>query len=160
MNAPMVLPTIHIPDEKKTGWVLKVLSQKHKNIIAMHAQSMCRADIGAACGCTPEYVSMIIAQPIAKDYMRDLERYMDQRLESMYTKSVDVIGKGLDGDATDTQLKAARLQLEVTGKLKQDKMESKSAEDVVAALLKHASSGGVIAIGNVQINSGLPNRED
>lgn len=147
------LPTIHI-EKVKEGWQLKKLSEKHKNIIALHAQCVNRIDIGAMCGCTPEYVSMIVAQPLAKEYLRTLELYMDSRLEVMYGKSVDVIQKGLDGDATDTQLKAARLQLEVTGKLKGDKAQAQSAEDVVAALLK-AASGGVIAIGtNVQVNTG------
>lgn len=125
------LPSIHIVPK----WELKSLSQKHKNIIALHAQSVSRTDIGQVCGCTPEYVSMIVAQPLAKEYLRELEQYMDSRLQTLYGKSVDVIQSGLAGNATDTQLKAARLQLEVTGKLKGDRNENQTAEDVVAAIM-------------------------
>ena len=148
MDAAVVkLPTIHI----QKRWELKRLSQKHRNIIALHAQCMSRTDIGQMCSCTPEYVSMVVAQPLAKQYLRELEQYMDSRLQAMYTKSVNVIDKGLDGDATDAQLKAARLQLEVTGKLKGDRNDNQTAEDVVMALLR-AAAGGTIAIGqNVQV---------
>jgi len=150
-SAAVPLPSINLPRPGQT-WELKKLSQKHKNIIALHVQCMKREDIGKIAGCTPEYVSMVVAQPLAKAYLRDLEKYMDSRLEALYGRSVDVIQDGLDGAATETQLKAARLQLEVTGKLKGDKDGAQSAEDVVAALLKHAA-GGVVAIGgNVQVN--------
>ena len=147
------LPTIHISTVTKK-WEMKKLSQKHKSIIALHAQGVSRIDISDVCGCTPEFVSMVVAQPLAKQYLRELELYMDSRLQTLYGKSIDVIQDGLDGSATDTQLKAARLQLEVTGKLKGDRDENQTAEDVVAALLK-AATGGVIAIGNnVQVNMG------
>lgn len=160
MNSLGVLPTIN-PEKIAEGWQLKKLSQKHKNIIALHAQNVKREDIGKTVGCTPEYVSMIMQQPLAREYMRDLEKYMDSRLEALYGRSVDVIQSGLDGDATDTQLKAARLQLEVTGKLKPKDGDKQTAEDVVSALLKHAAGGGVIAIGNnVQVNTGDSNGSD
>lgn len=150
-GASLQLPTIHIEQKK---WVLKRLSQKHKNIIALHAQAASRYDIAQLVKCTPEYVSMVVAQPLAKEYLREVETYMDSRLHAMYGKTVDTISKGLDGLASDTQLKAARLQLEATGKLKGARGEEQTAEDVVAALLKHAA-GGIIAIGqNVQVNTG------
>ena len=143
------LPTIHFPAK----WEMKTLTQKHKSIVGLHAQGVSRADIGAVCGCTPEFVSMVVATAPAKAYLRELEIYMDSRLQTLYGSSIDVIQAGLNNQATDTQLKAARLQLEVTGKLKQDRDENQTAEDVVAALLKHAASGGVVAIGNnVQVN--------
>ena len=153
MNAPdsMLLPTIN-PEKLRAGWVLKKLSQKHKNVIALHAQSMSRADIGQMCSCTPEYVSMIVAQPLAKEYLRDIEKYMDSRLETLYGKTVDVIQAGLAGNATDTQLKAARLQMEATGKLKGGTAEVQTAEDVVSALLAAAAKGTFIIGQNVQVN--------
>ena len=147
------LPTIHMSSVVKK-WELKKLSQKHKSIVALHAQGVSRLDISTVCDCTPEYVSMVVAQPLAKQYLRELETYMDSRLQTLYGKSIDVIQDGMMGQATDTQLKAARLQLEVTGKLKGSRDENQTAEDVVAALLK-AAAGGVVAIGqNVQVNVG------
>jgi len=149
----VALPAIN-PLKLQEGWKLKKLSQKHKNMIALHCQNMKREDIGEIVGCTPEYVSMILAQPLAKEYLREVELYLDQRLQGLYNKTVDVIEAGLDGAATDAQLKAARLQMEATGKLKGDKAENQSAEDVVTALLKAAASGTVVIGQNVQINNG------
>lgn len=154
VDTKRMLPTVRLDQMATDKWQPKKLTQKHKNIIALHAQAMPREQIGEYCGCTPEYVSMIVATPIAKEYMRDLTRYMDSRLEAMYGRTVQVIEDGLNGSATDTQLKAARLQLEVTGKLKNDEKDSQSAEDVVSALLKAASSGTVIIGQNIQVNQG------
>lgn len=138
----------------KEGWVLKKLSQKHKTIIALHAQNVRRADIAEVAGCTPEYVSMIVAQPLAQGHLRDIERYMDSRLQQLYGRSIDAIEDGLNDGSADIKLKAARLQMEATNKLKKTDADNQSAEDVVAALLKHAS---VVAIGgHVQVNNYPP----
>ena len=147
-------PTIRLDQMAKEKWQPKTLTQKHKNIIALHVQGMKREDIGEFCKCTPEYVSMIIATPIAKEYLRDVEKYLDSRLHALYGKTVQVIEDGLSGAATDTQLKAARLQLEATNKLKHNEKDAQTAEDVVSALLKAASSGTVVIGQNVQINQG------
>ncbi len=97
---------------------------------------------------------MVVATDLAQEYMRDLEKYLDHRVRSLYTASVDVIHDGLKGVATDVQLKAARLQLEMTGKLKENVTEQKTAEDVVAALLQAAAAGGTINIAqNIQVNN-------
>jgi len=135
----------------KPTWELKKLSQKHKTIVALHAQGVDRFDIGQVADCTPEYVSMIVKQPLAKAYLAELEEYMDSRLKSLYGKTVDVISNGLDSGNEDVALKAARLQLESTGKLKGEKKEAQSAEDVVAAILSRAT---VIIGQNVQVNQG------
>lgn len=138
----------------KAGFELKKLSQKHKTIIALHSQGVCRYDVGAIAGCTPEYVSMVVAQPLAKAYLQQLEEYMDSRLRSLYSKSVDAIDKGLENDDPDVALKAARLQMEAAGKLKPKESEAKTAEDVVAAILSKAN---LIVAQNVQINQGASN---
>lgn len=161
MNA-FVMPTINIDtihdatnaEGGVAKWQPKKLTEKHKNIIALHIQSMKRAEIAEFCGCTPEFVSMVVATDLAQEYMRDLEKYLDHRVKSLYTMSVDVIKDGLSGIATDVQLKAARLQLEMTGKLKESVTEQKTAEDVVAALLQAAAAGGTINIAqNIQVNN-------
>lgn len=140
------------PEVVKEGWVLKKLSQKHKTIIALHAQNVSRIDIADVAGCTPEYVSMIVAQPLAQSHLHDIEKYMDSRLRQLYTKSIDAIERGLDNEDSETSLKAARLQLEASHKLKDRAEDRQSAEDVVSALLKQAT---VVAIGqHVQVNTG------
>lgn len=137
------------PIKLKEGWVLKKLSQKHKHIVALHLQSVSRMDIGAICGCTPEYVSMLLRQPLVQAYLKETEAYMDERLRALQGKSIDAIESGLDSGDGELQLKAARLQLEATGKLKQVADKERSAEDVVADILARAT----VVIGqNVQVN--------
>lgn len=141
--------TIGLP--KLNGkWDLKKLTEKHKTIVALHAQGVGRYDIGKVAGCTPEYVSMIVAQPLAKEYLAHLQQYLDSRMMAMYSKSVDAISRGLDSDDEEIQLKAARLQMEAAGKLKQQVKDTGTAEDVVAQILAKAQN--VIVANNVQIN--------
>lgn len=140
------------PLPHKEGWVLKKLTDKHKTIIALHVQNMKRIDIAEVAGCTPEYVSMIVAQPLAQAYLKQIEEYTDARLSALYGKSVDAIEKGLDAGDEEIALKAARLQLEATGKFGKTEKGNQTAEDVVAQLLKHAHT--VILGQNVQVNQG------
>ncbi len=149
-----LLPTLRLDLMAKDKWQPKHLTQKHKNIIALHAQGLSRSEISEFCKCTPEYVSMIVATPITKEYMADLDRYLDSRLSALYGKAVQTIADGMDGAASDTQLKAARLQLEATNKLGKADKEQQSAEDVVSAILKYASAGTVVIGHNVQVNQG------
>lgn len=142
-------PTLQTIRPTNGKWELKKLSQKHKTIIALHVQNLTREEISQVAGCTPEYVSMIVAQPLAQQYLAELEKYMDSRLKALYGKSVDAIQQGLDSQDEEVALKAARLQLEATGKMKKDDERGHSAEDVVAAILDRAT---VIIGQNVQVN--------
>lgn len=151
MNQAIQFPTtINPATPAQRGWTLKKLSQKHKTIVALHLQSMKREDIGKLAQCTPEYVSMLLQQPLVQEYLVDLERYMDTRLRSLYGKSVDAIERGLGSGDDEVALKAARLQMESTGKMKGQEVEKKSAEDVVAAILAHVNL-------TVNVNTGVSN---
>lgn len=135
----------------KPKWELQKLSQKHKTIVALHSQGVNREEIGQVAGCTPQYVSMIVAQPLAQKYLAEVEAYQDSRMKALYGQSVEAIAKGLDSGDEEVALKAARLQLEATGKMKGDRKETLSAEDVVAMVLAKATS--VIVAQNVQVNN-------
>ena len=142
--------TIH-PLVVKEGWKLKRLSQKHKTIIALHVQNVKREEIGAIAGCTPEYVSMIVKQPLAQEYLTELETYMDSRMKVMYGKAVEAIDECLDSGDEEIKLRAAKLTLEANGKMQPSKEGTRTAEDVVASILRNAQ---VVAIGgNVQVNT-------
>lgn len=147
MNAP-IRATINPLPLSKTKWCPKKLSQKHKTIVALHLQNIKREEIGAVCGCTPEYVSMVVATPLAQQYMAELEAYQDDRLRRLYSKSVDAIDRGLSCGDSDVELKAAKLQMEAVGKLKPQAGNEKSAEDVVAQILAQV---------NITVNTGAQN---
>src|SRR5687768_16478854 len=141
-NLPAIFenPARRTIDLSKPKWDLKKLSQKHKTIVALHAQGVCRFDIGQIAACTPEYVSMIVAQPLAQQYLAELEQYMDSRLRNLFGRSVDAIAAGLDSGNEETALKAARLQMEASGKLKGEKKDAGTAEDLVAAIMARAQN--------------------
>ncbi len=96
---------------------LKELSPKHKDVAALMSQGMKRADVAAAVGFTPEYVTMLCRDPQFRSYMQGLAEYHEMRLDLMFEKSVDAISDTLQFGAPEDRLKAARLQLEATKRL-------------------------------------------
>ena len=52
-----------------------------------------------------------------KQYLAEMSEHCEARLEALFEKSVDVIADGMLYGDTDSQLKAARMQLEVTGRV-------------------------------------------
>lgn len=105
------------PAETPAGWRLKQLKPKHKDICALIAQGIGRAQIASVCGITPEYVTMLSRQPLCIAYIKELNEYAGLQLEAMFAKTVEVIGEGLASGNTKDQLQAARLQLEVTKRI-------------------------------------------
>lgn len=141
--------TVNLGELKRTGWQPKRLNDKHKAIIALHAQAVRREDISRVCGCTPEFVSMVVRTDLAKAYLAQLEEHTDGRLRQLYGASVDAIDSGLHSDDEEIKLKAARLQLEASGKMKGDQRDNRTAEDLVASILAQAT---VIIGNNIQVN--------
>jgi len=128
------------------AFILKRLTQKHKDMITLSLQGLSREKVGEYCGCTPQYVTMINKQPLARAYIADIEQHLDMRLRGMYEKSITTIENVMVNGRKDTdRLAAAALQLDAIGKRKLDGDEGKeTAEDVVAAMLVQGE--------NVQIN--------
>jgi hypothetical protein len=96
---------------------LKELSPKHKQVLSLIAQGVGRQEIAQICDITPEYVSWIAADPLAKEYMNGLNAFVDAQLESMYGKAVQVIDDAMTVGDMDARLKGARLHLEVTKRI-------------------------------------------
>ena len=129
----------------KNPFVLKKLSQKHKDMITLSLQGLSREKVGEYCGCTPEYVTMICKQPLARAYLADIEAHLDLKLRGMYEKSINAIDSGLTSPKVSDKLAAAQLHLGTIGKLKAVATDSKeTAEDVVTAMLIQGN--------NVQVN--------
>ena len=141
---PAGAPGAPKPDTKNP-FVLKKLSQKHKDMVMLSLQGLSREKVAEYCGCTPEYVTMINKQPLARAYIADLEGHLDLKLRGMYEKSIDAIKDGLNSPRVSDKLAAASLHLETIGKRTPRVDEGKeSAEDVVSAML--------ISGNNVQVN--------
>lgn len=97
-------------------WQLKKLNPNHKQAAALLAQGVDRGTIAAVCDFTPEYVTFLGRQPLFKSYVQEMSQYTQQRLEALFEKSVDVISDNLKTGG-ELGLKAAKLQLEATGRV-------------------------------------------
>ncbi len=103
--------------EMRPRFILKKLKQKHRDACALVAQGMKRELVARITGYTPEYISMLMTQPLCVAEVRRLNEYQANRLEAMFGKTVDVIAEGLDNGNIGEKLKAARLQAEITKRL-------------------------------------------
>lgn len=95
---------------------LKKLKPKHRQVAALLAQGVGRAEVAAITGITPEYVSMLARQPLFMEYVKQLTEFTDVRLQALYDKSVDVLADTLVAGSEDARLRAAGMVMKATGK--------------------------------------------
>lgn len=96
---------------------LQGLSDKHKQVAALLAQGLKRQEISSIVDYDPAYITWLTRDPMFKQYLAEMSEHCEARLEALFEKSVDVIADGMLYGDTDSQLKAARMQLEVTGRV-------------------------------------------
>lgn len=99
------------------GWQLKELKPKHKEVCSLLAQGLGRNDVARIVGITPEYVTMLVKQPIVKEYMGEMAQLAGIQLDAMFVKSVDTIGEVMTTGSNKEKIQAARLQLEATKRI-------------------------------------------
>lgn len=104
-------------DGELVGWELKKLRPMHRQICALIAAGQKYVNIAPIVGCTPEYISMLMRQPIIKTEVDRLSDVAMTRLKALTEQSVEVIGTTLRDGSEKGKLQAARLVLEGTGRL-------------------------------------------
>src|SRR5574340_1414168 len=124
--------------EGESGWVMKSLKPKHKQICSLLAQGIDRQTIANVAGVTPEYISMLAGQKLMQDHIKDLAKVADLQLEAMFTKSVEVIGETLANGNHKEKMQAARLQMEATRRIGSRSIEPEKLIDTNARLTKLA----------------------
>lgn len=103
--------------EPQKAWELKELKQVHKDVASLFAQGMKNVQIAQLCDITPEYVHMLLKQPLVKAYIAEMCEVVGTRMEALFVKSVDVIADTLENGTEAGKLKAVRLQLEATKRI-------------------------------------------
>ncbi len=98
-------------------WELKQLKPLHKNVASLVAQGLKNVEVAAMCNITPEYVSMLLRQPLVREYVAEMCEITGTRLEALFEKSVEVIAETMRSGSNGDKLKAARLQLEATKRI-------------------------------------------
>ena len=128
-------PGVRNGEGKGPRVILKRLSNRHKNAISLVLQGSTREEAAEATNFTPEYITMLLQQPLAKEHIANINRALDAQLEGLYGKSVKAIADGLGHADPKAYLAAAKLQLQATGRMEAREPERETAEDVVRAIL-------------------------
>lgn len=127
----MTLPTpLEDPPEAEqisSGWTLKKLSVRHKEAASLLAQGCRRQEIAAITQFTPEYISFLTRQPLFREYVAEMGRFSEERLKALFDETVEVISDTLRNGTEEGRLKAARLQMEATGRIGRERA-AKSGE--------------------------------
>ena len=131
------------------GWQLKELKPKHKEMCSLLAQGLGRNDVARIVGCTPEYVTMLMKQPLIKEYMGEMSQLAGIQLDAMFIKSVDTIGDVMQNGNHKERIQAARLQLEATKRIGSNSGLPKEVVDSTERLTKLAE----------RLTALIPNRE-
>lgn len=155
MDSLQVLP------ESRTR--LQSLSVRHREAISLICQGVKRTEVGQICGFEPEYVSWIMRQEVAKEYLKEMNEVVDFRLQALTEESVDTIAEVMKTGAGDERLKAAKLQLESIGRIGAGKNAMPLAQSApdhleqlaqrLVSLVKKAKEGVIIDV-EVQTTEG------
>lgn len=113
---------------------LQALTDKHKQVASLLTQGLGRSEIAKVVDFTPEYVTWLCRDPLFKDFMRGLSEFHEARLEAMFGDVVSVVQDGLQNGAIDERLKAARLQLEVTGRIGKNERPNAAVDSSIERL--------------------------
>ncbi len=98
-------------------WELKKLKPKHLQICSLLAQGFKHVQIAALVDVTPQYITMLLQQPLIIGECQRLAAIAGTRLEALTEKSVDVIAETLENGNYKEKLQAARLQMEATHRI-------------------------------------------
>lgn len=132
------LATLEAPeapcDAAQPQWQLQKLTPRHKQVAALVAQGMQYVKIASIVEMTPEYVSMLMRQPLMKAQVAELSEIAGTKIEALFEKSVDVIAEVLTTGSASDKLKAARLQMEATHRVGRPDPSARIVEDSVGRL--------------------------
>ena len=107
---------LHEPTDGR-AITLQKLGPKHRQVMSLLAQGVDRQTIASICDITPEYVTWLGGDPLCKAYLKEMSRFVDARFEAMYERSADIVSDAMSQGTVDERLKAARMQLELTGRV-------------------------------------------
>jgi len=103
---------------------LKELGPRHKQVISLLAQGVPRQTVAVMTEYTPEYVTWLTRQPVCQAYLKEINDFVDVRLLSLGEKAVDAITDALETGSHENKLRAAKLQMEATGRIGRFKSET------------------------------------
>lgn len=122
-----------------SGWVMKKLTPRHKQIASLVAQGLKYVNVATMCDCTPQYVSMLMRQDLMKQEIARITEIADTRMVALTEQSVEILATTMREGSEKGKLQAARMQLEATGRIgRRDAPGGAGASDSDERLLKLA----------------------
>lgn len=104
-------------DTTKEKWILKKLTPKHMEVVALLAQGMKNVEVAKICGLTPVYISMLLRQPLIQSAIAERSNAAQVRLEASYETAVDVVIETMKTGGPQDKLRAVRLMGELTKRI-------------------------------------------
>lgn len=98
-------------------WTLQRLTHKHVTMCTLYAQGLANKKIASLLEWAPEYITMLLRQPLIKDKIKEFAEAADARLLALTDQSVEVIAEVLREGNHKEKLNAARLQLEAVSRV-------------------------------------------
>lgn len=111
------IPADERPSASGEKWELKKLKPVHRQIAALVAQGEKNVKVAALCGVTPQYITMLLRQPIFIREIQDRAAAAGIQLEALFAQSVEVLGDVLKDGSEAGKLKASRLVMEATKRI-------------------------------------------
>lgn len=127
---------------------LKKLTGRHLQILRYHLAGVRNIDISAQLDCTEATVSRVLNDPLGLAFIEQAYKELDAQFRGLYSKVINVIDRGLEAKDLDTALAAADKWLKAHGKYRdaEEKTERRSAEDVIAQMLRLAQERGMVEL--------------
>lgn len=114
------IQTVKPPQEEpptESSYQLQKLSQRHKEALSLLAQGERRQLVAEITQFSPEYLTWLIRQTVCKTYLEEIRTVVDFRMESLTEESADAIQEVLRNGKPSDRIAAAKLQLEVVGRV-------------------------------------------
>jgi len=113
---------------------LQSLTDKHRQVASLLAQGLGPTEIAELVDFVPQYVTMLTRDPLFKDYLREMSDVAEARHEALFAQTPDVVAAAMRNGSTDEQLKAVRLNLEITGRIGKNERPNAGADSSVERL--------------------------
>lgn len=103
--------------EEKDKWIMKKLRPVHLQVCALLAQGMKQVEVAKICEFTPEYISMLMKQPLIQQEIARISNAAQVRLEASYGLGVDTVIDIMKTGGPQDKLRAVRLMGELTKRI-------------------------------------------
>lgn len=126
--------SIVTPPGRHTVKPIKRFKMIHRRCVALHIQGLSNAEIAAALGKKPQWVSAVLNNPTTRHLLNRVYDLAEDRLRDLMPRAVEVIREGLQAPDHNTRLKTLD-RYHAALKLVQEK-GGESAEDVIQRVIR------------------------